>query len=116
MTRIESVLAKKARLGVDAWGSTDEGVRHLLAPIETLFAREFPRFSPYPWGAPRWIAGHIRHVMLAEAMVDDFANAFSGVGPDDAESLADAFAFSECVVRERLVAILQRSLEPSFPV
>lgn len=54
--------------------------------------------------------------MLAEAMVDDFANAFSGVGPDDAESLADAFAFSECVVRERLVAILQRSLEPSFPV
>jgi len=35
---------------------------------------------------------------------------------NEAESLADAFAFSECVVRERLAGILQRSLEPNFPV
>ena len=91
-------------------------MRELVAPFERLFAKEFPRFAPYPWGAPRWIAGHIRHVMLAEAMVDDFAEAFTGVTPDEAESLADAFAFSECVVRERLAGILQRSLEPSFPV
>ena len=31
--------------------------------------------------------------MLAEAMVGEFARAFHGVGPAEAESLADAFAF-----------------------
>ncbi len=96
LRRIAPVLEKKARLGVDSWGSTDHGVRHILEPIEELFRTEFPEFEPYPWGAPRWIHGHIRHVMLAEAMVDDFARAFEGVRPDEAERLADAFAFEEC--------------------
>lgn len=45
-------LEKKARLGVDSWGSTDAGVRDILDPIERLFADEFPDFQPYPWGAP----------------------------------------------------------------
>ena len=103
------VLEKKARLGVDSWGSTDHGVRHLLDPIEELFRTEFPEFEPYPWGARRWIHGHIRHVMLAEAMVDDFARAFEGVRPDEAERLADAFAFGECRVREPLARILGSS-------
>ena len=106
LRRIGPVLEKKARLGVDSWGSTDHGVRHLLDPIEELFRTEFPEFEPYPWGARRWIHGHIRHVMLAEAMVDDFARAFEGVRPDEAERLADAFAFEECRVREPLARIL----------
>jgi aryl-phospho-beta-D-glucosidase BglC (GH1 family) len=116
MQRIAPVVEKKARLGVDAWGSTDEGVRHLIAPFERLFRDEFPEFAPYPWGAPRWIAGHIRHVMLAEAMVDEFAAAFRGVGPDEAEALADAFSFENCVVRERLASILRVSMSADFPV
>ncbi|MGR0321093.1 glycoside hydrolase family 5 protein [Agromyces sp. ZXT2-3] len=109
--RIAPVLEKKARLGVDSWGSTDEGVRHVLEPIEELFRTEFPDFQPYPWGARRWIHGHIRHVMLAEAMVDDFARAFEGVGPVEAERLADAFAFEASRVREPLAAILARASE-----
>jgi len=112
LRRIAPVLEKKARLGVDSWGSTDAGVRHLLEPVERLFEEEFPDFAPYPWGAPRWIAGHFRHVMLAEAMVDDFARAFEGVGPDDAEALADAFAFENCLVREPLAAALRRAAAP----
>lgn len=107
LRRIAPVLAKKARLGVDSWGSTDAGVRHLIEPFERLFADEFPDFAPYPWGAPRWIAGHLRHVMLAEAMVDDFARAFDGVTPEEAESLADAFAFRNCRVRDRLARVLR---------
>lgn len=110
MTRIAPFLEKKRRLGVDSWGSTDEGVRHILEPIEALFREEFPDFQPYPWGAPRWIHGHVRHVMLAEAMVGEFARAFSGVGPDDAERLADAFAFENCRIREPLAAVLRRSV------
>ena len=108
MTRIAPFLEKKRRLGVDSWGSTDEGVRHILEPIEQLFREEFPDFQPYPWGAPRWIHGHVRHVMLAEAMVGEFARSFAGVGPDDAERLADAFAFENCIIREPLPAILRQ--------
>jgi endoglucanase len=109
LRRIAPVLAKKARLGVDSWGSTDAGVRDILDPIEALFATEFPDFQPYPWGARRWIHGHVRHVMLAEAMVDDFARAFEGVGPDEAEGLADAFAFDRCLAREPLAEVLRAS-------
>ena len=109
LRRIAPVVAKKARLGVDSWGATDEGVRDILEPIERLFEREFPEFRPYPWGARRWIHGHVRHVMLAEAMVDDFARAFEGVTPDEAERLADAFAFERGIVRTRLADILRGS-------
>ena len=109
LERIAGVLEKKARLGVDSWGSTDAGVRDILDPIEALFEREFPDFQPYPWGARRWIHGHVRHVMLAEAMVDEFARAFVGVTPDEAVALADSFAFDQCLVRSELAAVLQRS-------
>ena len=110
MRRIAPVIAKKARLGVDSWGSTDAGVRGILDPIEKLFADEFPDFQPYPWGARRWIHGHIRHVMLAEAMVDDFAKAFEGVDPDEAEVLAGAFAFENCLVRIDLAEAIRASI------
>ena len=109
LRRIAPVLEKKARLGVDSWGSTDSGIRGILEPIERLFEAEFPDFQPYPWGARRWIHGHVRHVMLAEAMVDEFARAFEGVGPDEAERLADAFAFRNCRIREGLAVILERA-------
>ena len=106
MRRVAPVLEKKARLGVDSWGSTDAGVRDVLDPIEKLFETEFPDFAPFPWGARRWIHGHVRHVMLAEAMVADYARAFEGVSAAEAEALAGAFALENCVRRERLEQIL----------
>ncbi|SDS48120.1 glycoside hydrolase family 5 protein [Jiangella sp. DSM 45060] len=107
--RVEPVMEKKARLGVDSWGSTDAGIRDVMQPIEDLFEREFPDFQPYPWGAARWIHGHVRHVMLAEAMVGDFAKAFEGVTPDEAERLADSFALGQCHVRKNLAEILRQA-------
>jgi len=106
LSRLAPVLEKKARLGVDSWGSTDAGVRDILAPIEALFLREFPDFEPYPWGQKRWIHGIVRHVMLAEAMVGDFGRAFEGVDPDEAAVLGASFAFDRCVVRRPLADIL----------
>jgi hypothetical protein len=105
--RIAPVLEKKARLGVDSWGSTDAGVREVLDPIEKLFAEEFPDFAPYPWGAHRWVHGIVRHVLLAEALVGDFGRAFEGVTPDEAAELAGSFALDRCVVREPLAEILK---------
>ena len=117
MQRISAVLDKKRRLGVDSWGSVDTGIRHVLQPIEDLVATEFPNFNPFPWGQRKWVHGLVRHVLLAEAMVGDFAACFEGVTPDEAETLADAFRFDQCDRREPLIEILtaasRGSREPS---
>lgn len=74
-----------------------------------LFEQEFPDFQPFPWGARRWIHGHVRHVMLAEAMLGDFAAAFEGVTPDEAERLADSFGLGQCQIRKPLADLLRRA-------
>jgi len=104
--QIQHVVDKKARLGVDSWGSLDTGVRTILDPIESLFLEEFPDFQPYPWGQKRWVHGLVRHVLLAEAMVQDFGKSFAGVTPEAAEELANSFRFENCVVRTDLARIL----------
>ena len=107
LRRIAPVLEKKARLGVDSWGSTDAWRPPHPGADRGALPNASSRSSSRIRGEPRrWIHGHIRHVMLAEAMVDDFARAFEGVRPDEAERLADAFAFGECRVREPLARIL----------
>ena len=110
LRRVQTVLDKKARLGVDAWSSSDTAVRDLLAPIEETFGREFPGFDPFPFGARSWIHGLVRHVLLAEPLVDDFARCFQGVGPEQAAALADSFRFDACLKRERLLDILRAAI------
>ncbi|MEO3745778.1 glycoside hydrolase family 5 protein [Plantactinospora sp. B5E13] len=107
LRRIAPVLEKKARLGVDSWGSVDTGVRHVMEPIERLFAEEFPDFQPYPWGQHGWVRGLVRHILLAEPMVGDFARCFEGLTPEEAEALADSFAFDRCLRREPLAELLR---------
>jgi aryl-phospho-beta-D-glucosidase BglC (GH1 family) len=102
LERIAPVLAKKARLGVDAWGSVDTGVRHLLDPIERTFDEEFPDFDPMPFGRRQWIAVLMRHIMLAEPMVGEFARCFAGLGVEQVRELADSFRFDRCLTRKRL--------------
>jgi endoglucanase len=106
LKRIGPFLEKKARLGADSWGSVDTGVRHIIEPIEKLFAEEFPDFKPYPWTKQHWIELLVRHIMLAEALVDDFAACFRGVTPEQAEVLADSFQLDRCVRREPLLDII----------
>jgi endoglucanase len=108
LRRIAPVLEKKSRLGVDSWGSTDEGVRHLLEPIERLLAEEFPDFQPYPWGQRRWVQLLVRNILLAEALVGDFGRSFEGVDPDQAEELAADFGLERCARREPLEDLLRR--------
>lgn len=105
-TRIGPFLEKKARLGADSWGSVDTGIRDVMEPIERLFAEEFPDFEPYPWTGQRWIELLVRHIMLSEPLVDQYAAAFAGVTPDEAEDLADSFALDRCVRRKELIDVL----------
>jgi hypothetical protein len=98
---------------VDAWGSSDAGVRDILGPIEELFEREFPNFAPYPWDWRSWVNTHVRAILLAEPMVDDFGRCFAGVDPEEAERLAASFAFAACVRRTELADTLSGHLRPA---
>ena len=110
LARLRPMIEKKARLGVDGWGSTDAGIRDVMAPIEALFLREYPNFNPYPFGKADWIATLVRSIMLAEPMLDDFEQLLSDV-PDDATvtALANSFKFSNCVRRVRLAELVGRA-------
>jgi len=90
--RVADVVAKKARLGVDSWGSRDTGVRHIMTPIEETFAREYPGFDPFPFGQASWLMTLVRSIVLAEPMLDDFERAFAGI-TDPATVAAHGVAF-----------------------
>ena len=105
--RVREVMAKKARLGVDHWGSLDTGIRHIMTPVEETFAAEYPRFDPFPFGAASWVETLVRNIMLAEPLLDDFGRAFADVKRGETVwELADSFRLENCVIRDRLAEVL----------
>jgi hypothetical protein len=108
--RIRGITAKKARLGVDSWGSLDTGVRHIMAPIEETFRNEYPDFDPFPFGQDSWLTTLVRGIVLAEPMADEFGGCFTDITDEQTViALADSFRLKNCVVRQRLAAILSAS-------
>jgi hypothetical protein len=108
MQRIKPVVEKKARFGADSWGSRDAGVKHLLEPIKETLRREFPTFQPFPFGVDNFANTLVRNILFAEALGEDFRAAFAGVPASEAAALADAFGFSRCLRRARLIDILRQ--------
>jgi len=104
--RTRPLLEKKARLGVDSWGGRDTDVRHILEPIEDLFAEEFPEYQPFPFGVKRHIDQLVRHMLLAEPLVEQFANLFQGIGKQEVDQLMQSFQFKNCVQRTELAKLL----------
>jgi hypothetical protein len=104
--RIRPVLEKKVRLGVDTWASTDAPIRQVMAPIEELFAREYPDFDPFPFGQKRWVDTLVRNILLAQPMAKDFGNCFAGVDNQTAIALAESFSFRNCVRNLRLADLV----------
>ena len=103
MRRIAPVTEKKARLGVDVWGSSDDKMRNIMDPVEATFAKEYPDFNPFPFGAQNWIQQLVRSILLAEPMIGDFEACFRNIGDDETViALAESFAFDNCVKREKL--------------
>jgi endoglucanase len=99
-------LEKKARLGVDAWGSVDTQIRPLMQPLEETFAREFPDYHPSHSGAHEMIHLLVRHILLAEPLLEEFAMHFKGMDEQDIDALMQSFRFKNCVQRTELVRIL----------
>jgi len=104
---ISPVIEKKARLGVDAWGGRDTQIRHIMEPIEQTFATEFPNYRPFPFGAQREIDQLVRHVLLAQPLVEEFAERFHGLDRADIDKLMASFLFQNCAKRTELASILR---------
>jgi Glycosyl hydrolase family 10 len=68
MERFGALIEKKARLGIDSWGSTDQEVPEVVEPVHELIAREFPGWSPYPWSPRATTDDVVRHILFAQAM------------------------------------------------
>ena len=103
------LLEKKARLGVDSWGSVDTHIRPLIQPLEEIFAREFPDYHPFPFG-PQWMINRlVRHILLAEPLLQEFAALFKGMDEQNIDILMQSFQLKNCLQRSELVKILSAS-------
>jgi endoglucanase len=107
MRRTAAVRAKKARLAVDAWGATTDGMRDVLDPLLARFEREFPGFDPYPFGALRYVHQLVLHMCFAEPLADEFASCFADASDDELVALGECFAFGNCVPDEELCAVVR---------
>ncbi|GLW20560.1 glycoside hydrolase family 5 protein [Microbispora triticiradicis] len=110
MERFGPFIAKKKRLGADRWGSTMEETANELAPLHRLIDTEFPSWTPYPWGARYQTDDLIRHILIAQALLPEYAELFGGLDDDELVALADSFALSACTRREPLIQLLGDNL------
>ncbi|WP_433170309.1 glycoside hydrolase family 5 protein [Actinoallomurus sp. CA-150999] len=102
MQRFADFVAKKKRLGADAWGSDGTGPAEVTQAVQDLIAREFPGFDPYPWGRWDFVRTLLLTITVAQPLVEEYAALFEGLGDDELVALADSFALANCVVREPL--------------
>ena len=103
--RFDDFVAKKNRLAADQWGSDrlgGEGVREVSQAVQDLMAREFPNWTPYPWGRFDTVATVLNNLLFAPPLADDYAELFRGLTDNELDALADSFSFEQCVVRETL--------------
>ena len=105
--KIRPILEKKAILGVDAWGGLDDHVRHILEPIEQTFAEFFPNYRPYPFGAQWQINRVVRHILLAEPLIEDFYPLLNGLDISEIDDLMASFKYENCSPRTELVDIIK---------
>lgn len=103
---LQPVLEKKTRLGVDEWGGTDTHIRHVMQPLEELFAQEFPDYQPFPFGVNWMLNRVVRNILLAEPLLEEFAELFKGLNEQDIDALMQSFLFKNCHQRADLAEIL----------
>jgi hypothetical protein len=106
------IVEKKARLGVDARGGTDAKIRHVMEPLDRLFAEEYPDHEPFPFGTQREIEFLVRNILLAEPMVREYAELVRGMDEAGIDDLMRSFRFENCARREELASLLAEDAVP----
>jgi aryl-phospho-beta-D-glucosidase BglC (GH1 family) len=110
LERFGAFIDKKRRLGADRWGSTMEEAGDRIGPLHTLVETEFPGWNPYPWGARYQTDDLIRHILIAQALLPEYAELFRGLDDSELLALADSFALEGCVRRQPLLDLLADNL------
>ena len=105
--KIQPILDKKAILGVDSWGGKDNNVRHIMEPIEQTFAEFFPNYKPFPFDAQWQINRAVRHILLAEPLIEDFYPLLQGLELTEIDELMASFRFECCSARAELIQIIK---------
>jgi aryl-phospho-beta-D-glucosidase BglC (GH1 family) len=112
--KIQSILDKKAILGVDSWGGLDKRIRHIMEPIESTFTEYFPHYQPYPFDAQWQINRTVRHILLAEPIIEDFYPLLRGLDFDEIDDLVASFRLQNCDPREHLCQIIKKEQNVAY--
>ena len=106
MQRFGDLIAKKARLGIDSWGSTDQEVPEVVEPIHALDRARVPGLVAVPVEPARDDRRPRAPHPLRPGDAPEYAERFRDLGDDDLDALADSFALARCVTRTRLCDLL----------
>jgi len=112
--KIRPLLEKKAALGVDSWGGTDLHIRQIMEPIEEAFTEYFPDYNPFPFDARWTIHRTVRHILLAEPLLEEFGYLLQELSFEEIDGLMASFQFKNCRPRQDLCQIIQKQPKPSF--
>lgn len=107
LQRIKYFVEKKARLGADLWGAQDTHIRDLIEPLEKTFAVEFPNYNPGPYGGSQnRIKRLVRNILLAEALLPEYAELFRDMTETAIDEMMQSFLFKNCLIRQPLAQML----------
>jgi hypothetical protein len=84
-----------------------------MQPLEETFAREFPSYNPFPFGANWMIARLVRFILLAEPLLEEYAALFKGMSQSEIDEMMQSFQFKQCVQHTELANILAESSRES---
>jgi hypothetical protein len=102
MQRVGAFVQKKARLGVDAWGGHEDGVRDIMVPLRETLHRE-ARTGIRPFG--RIGTPSVVRLLLSESLLPEFASLL-GLSETGIDALMQSFLYPNCVIRQQLADLL----------
>lgn len=104
-------LIKKQHMAIDTWGTDETHVKHIYRPLEQWIKEnvreEHQRLYPPNWTVKRRVAELSRHILVAEYLVDEWAEHFRDKSEEELDKLASSFSFENCIQRRELNSILK---------
>jgi aryl-phospho-beta-D-glucosidase BglC (GH1 family) len=118
MRLISPFLAKKKKLGLDFWGSSDKsGVADVYDPFISSLKAMVPehlhnkRYPSPQWSFERQVERCVREGLMSEYLGLEMAELFEGKTLEELDELASSFKLENCVARQELNEILRRDAE-----
>lgn len=100
-------LAKKQKLASDSWGTDETHIKGVIDPLRDLLTQnideKYRQLYPYPVIPYTSRVSKIAvNILLAEFLVQEWADYFQGKSFEELDELAASFKFENCVQRESL--------------